>query len=155
MHFTLIGIGAYIDHTHSLVAKAPLPVIQLTASQQPMITTASRKVLKDQPKWTRMGSWYTSVFFSLLQRQDYLKNFGYLEDRGADGPLPSAEEVRAAVSSLQSFMGLPVTGDIDQETAELMARPRCGVRDFDGGKRYSSICTPNPCKWADNHVTYV
>jgi matrix metalloproteinase-14 (membrane-inserted) len=51
---------------------------------------------------------------------------------------------------LQAFAGLTPTGELDAETTELMATPRCGVRDIIGHgavqrrrkKRYKlGLCT--------------
>jgi len=38
-------------------------------------------------------------------------------------------DIRSAIKEFQTFAGLNVTGDLDPETIELMATPRCGVRD--------------------------
>ena len=71
---------------------------------------------------------------------NYLYRFGYIERvslrnsfnvSSSSAPLTSADPaaVRAAVVQFQDFAGLPPTGNLDKETLELMAQPRCGVAD--------------------------
>jgi hypothetical protein len=77
--------------------------------------------------------------------QEYLMRYGYLESRVAEsfGPEPvpgfSApapeergvfdENTDTALMRFQSFNHLPVTGELDQATVDLMGQPRCGVPD--------------------------
>ncbi|KAK9751300.1 putative peptidoglycan binding domain [Popillia japonica] len=61
--------------------------------------------------------------------------FGYLSSNveGA-GALRTEDSLKEALRNLQRFANmprLPVTGEMDERTMELMSMPRCGVRDFD------------------------
>jgi len=68
----------------------------------------------------------------------YLRKYGYLSDVAASPspggatsqPHQAFENLAEAVRLLQRFGGLPETGVVDGETEELMARPRCGVKDL-------------------------
>jgi hypothetical protein len=75
--------------------------------------------------------------------QSYLARFGYLQspvldELGVDSRLqsaPSAEEgtfdeaTADALRRFQGFNSLPVTGELDQATVDLMQQPRCGFPD--------------------------
>lgn len=75
--------------------------------------------------------------------QDYLKKFGYLdspildtfsvrEDATAEeAPATGVydENTRRAVEKFQAFTGIPVTGEFDHATINMMGRPRCGFPD--------------------------
>lgn len=58
----------------------------------------------------------------------YLRQFGYLSASGAESQL-TAEAISSALKRFQRMFGLPETGVLDDETAALMAKPRCGVKD--------------------------
>lgn len=62
----------------------------------------------------------------------YLARYGYLRPTG-DAATPG--ETVAALRSFQGFYRLPVTGRLDDRTAELMSRPRCGMPDVGPGSR--------------------
>ncbi len=60
----------------------------------------------------------------------YLSRFGYLpSSEHLEGALMTEQQVRDALRNLQFFAGLESTGRLDARTAELLARPRCGVPD--------------------------
>ncbi|XP_077295202.1 matrix metalloproteinase 1 [Arctopsyche grandis] len=80
------------------------------------------------------------------QAMMYLSQFGYLNPNvrnPSSGALMDADALVKAISEFQSFAGVNVTGSLDQETTELMALPRCGVKDKVGfgsssrSKRYA------------------
>ncbi|XP_060090871.1 interstitial collagenase-like [Heteronotia binoei] len=50
---------------------------------------------------------------------------------------------------MQEFFGLEVTGKVDDETLEVMKKPRCGVPDLGG----FTLTEGNP-KWDKTHLTY-
>jgi len=64
----------------------------------------------------------------IRKAQDYLQRFGYVPDKVDRGVRDQTTE--AALRKLQETFGLPVTGELDEPTAEFMNRPRCGVPDF-------------------------
>jgi hypothetical protein len=77
--------------------------------------------------------------------QDYLMRYGYIESRAAEsfgletvrGMAAPAPEQRGrfddntarALRHFQEFNNLPVTGELDQATVDLVSQPRCGVPD--------------------------
>ena len=85
--------------------------------------------------------------------QNYLINYGYLEEKTIDGKRhnhtspPSAlvhdhhlngtvikklytqKEIQAALYDFQSFFRLPTSGKIDNATLTVVRKPRCGNRD--------------------------
>lgn len=102
--------------------------------------------------WRKVRSMHiymSKTFFFLLQ--SYLKRFFNLAEES--GPL-----VRRRISSfslklgeMQRFFGLQITGTLDQDTMELMKKPRCGVPDTNIGQ-YSTF--GNNLKWQKNDLTY-
>ncbi|KAM8977654.1 collagenase 3-like [Pelodytes ibericus] len=78
----------------------------------------------------------------------YLKNFytfplNFVADERRSGSL------ERLLFAMQSFLGLPVTGEMNTETLSLMKRPRCGVPDVSEYK----IIHKN-VKWTSNIITY-
>ena len=62
--------------------------------------------------------------------------YGYVAPRNGTAALITDEGlntfVKSAVRDFQSFAGINQTGELDEETLELMDTPRCGVRDIIG-----------------------
>ena len=63
--------------------------------------------------------------------------YGYLDtgkasDPAKSAPLISSDGLKSYIEEFQAFANLSVTGHLDQETLEMMGRPRCGVKDFVG-----------------------
>lgn len=99
--------------------------------------------------------------------QNYLKNFGYL---GADdatqkfraksdeiAPTKQVtqgvfdEATESAIRTFQEFYHLPITGDLNKQTINLMLKPRCGVEDVvNEDRKYVAVGT----KWDKKHLTY-
>jgi len=71
---------------------------------------------------------------SNAQLEDYLYQYGYLPatDRRDDGPgmKRSEKDLEQATMRLQKFMGLEITGNLDEPTLELIGKPRCGMPDM-------------------------
>ena len=62
--------------------------------------------------------------------EDYLTNFGYLPQSNLEtGAMRTEQQLMDAVKNLQFFAGINTTGTVDQDTIELMKKPRCGVPD--------------------------
>nr|XP_057943362.1 collagenase 3-like [Doryrhamphus excisus] len=82
--------------------------------------------------------------------ESYLKKFYDLKEgsptvRRGIGPL------NQKLSEMQRFFGLQITGTLDDETLEMMKKPRCGVPDHE----ISSFTTfGNNLKWDKNSLTY-
>ncbi|XP_041360430.1 stromelysin-3-like [Gigantopelta aegis] len=89
---------------------------------------------------------------------NYLIKYGYLVPQDPKtGALRSEESVKQAIREFQQLAGLPVTGDLDPNTKEMMSLPRCGVPDNIGigrkskrKKRYAL----QGSKWAKTDLTY-
>ncbi|CAM9695026.1 unnamed protein product [Lampetra fluviatilis] len=70
----------------------------------------------------------------------------------------SGQMLSEAVSSMQAFYGIPVTGTMDELTKQWMQKPRCGVPDRYGttvtaGSRHKRYAI-NHLKWHHQHITY-
>ena len=68
----------------------------------------------------------------------FLRKYGYINnDIHSDSPVDSNNgsspapnvDISAAIKRFQDFVGINATGEIDDETAQWMKRPRCGVKD--------------------------
>uniref|UniRef100_A0A8C6TZD0 interstitial collagenase n=1 Tax=Neogobius melanostomus TaxID=47308 RepID=A0A8C6TZD0_9GOBI len=83
--------------------------------------------------------------------ESYLKRFFNLtEEQGTvarHGIIPIARKL----SEMQRFFGLHITGRLDNETMELMKKPRCGVPDSKIA-RFSTF--GGELKWPKNSLTY-
>ena len=62
--------------------------------------------------------------------EDYLTQYGYMK-KTTSHQLSSLQKLDHAITKFQEFAGLDVTGQLNQETVEMMKKPRCGVKDFD------------------------
>ncbi|XP_042226891.1 matrix metalloproteinase-16-like [Homarus americanus] len=89
----------------------------------------------------------------------YLTRFGYMDPKVTNpesGSLISGETVRDSIMEFQAFAGLDQTGELDDETIEMMNTPRCGVKDKIGfganarKKRYAL----QGSRWRVKEITY-
>lgn len=80
----------------------------------------------------------------------YLQQFGYLDRTRAAYQLDFDVDDRAALRSMQHFLGLPATGTYNQETVTAMAKKRCGFPDMNGiadFKLQGNKWPPRPLTW--------
>jgi peptidoglycan hydrolase-like protein with peptidoglycan-binding domain len=111
----------------------------------------------------------------VVKLQAFLKTFGYLEpdapatapfskqrdfgvERAAKGVFDDATE--RALTRFQEYYGLPVTGKLDPDTAQLAALPRCGNPD-NPNRHFQMIASPGlrefvaqGNRWNKSNVTY-
>jgi len=98
----------------------------------------------------------TSLDYHATENQvlamNYLAKYGYLP---ADTTLArasvSGEKMREAVRQFQASAGLDQTGQVDNNTLEMMKMPRCGVRDV--GNKTARFVPTGPI-WQRSHLTY-
>uniref|UniRef100_A0A3B5M5B2 interstitial collagenase n=1 Tax=Xiphophorus couchianus TaxID=32473 RepID=A0A3B5M5B2_9TELE len=62
-----------------------------------------------------------------------------------------ANPMSKKLSEMQKFFGLQITGTLDNDTVEVMKKPRCGVAD-ENIARYSTF--GDGLKWKKNTITY-
>ncbi|NBD24092.1 matrixin family metalloprotease [Paenibacillus glycinis] len=103
----------------------------------------------------------------VAQLQTFLHRFGYLQVESRDDGFkriqnPSAptapigvfdEATEEAVRSYQQFHALPVTGVLDERTAEEMGKPRCGFPDHPQTAGVSDFVAQGN-KWDHANITY-
>ncbi|XP_012677737.2 matrix metalloproteinase-15 [Clupea harengus] len=117
-------------------------------------------------KWIIFPLWLSLISnFEAFAQDDsfnaesWLRKYGYLSEASQQmSTMQSAQILLNAVSEMQRFYGLEVTGVMDQTTLNAMKRPRCGVRDRfvqpDGAnvRRKRFVLTGQ--KWDKDKLTY-
>lgn len=86
----------------------------------------------------------------IVNAYSYLAHYGYLAGAviaGAATPFLAVASIAAAITEFQQRAGIPVTGEIDAATKDMMAAPRCGVLDV-------QRIGVQEDKWRKNRLTY-
>lgn len=89
----------------------------------------------------------------------WLRKYGYLSQASRQmSTMQSAQILSKAISDMQRFYGLPVTGEMDPATLTAMQRPRCGLPDrkaseIEEGTRKKRYALTGQ-QWNKDHVTY-
>uniref|UniRef100_A0A4W5KHW3 Matrix metallopeptidase 15 n=1 Tax=Hucho hucho TaxID=62062 RepID=A0A4W5KHW3_9TELE len=100
-----------------------------------------------------------SYLFCVKETLSWLRSFGYLSQASRQmSTMQSSQILSNAVSDMQRFYGLEVTGEMDDATLKAMRRPRCGVPDKSYGQTENGLrrkrYTLTDQKWDKNHLTY-
>lgn len=136
----------------------------------------SQPVKKAKPAFSlREGLAVGSTGTDVSKMQEYLKKFGYLEadqpataafakqrdigiERAATGTFDDATE--RALKKFQAYYGLPVTGQLDDDTVHLATLPRCGNPD-NPNRHFQIMAAPELAefvaqgnRWNKSNVTY-
>ncbi|XP_034270031.1 matrix metalloproteinase-24 isoform X1 [Pantherophis guttatus] len=94
---------------------------------------------------------------SELPAMSWLKTYGYLLPSDTRmSALLSGKVMQSAVTTMQQFYGIPVTGVLDHTTIEWMKKPRCGVPDHPhlSHRRRIKRYALTGQKWRQKHITY-
>ncbi|XP_076589979.1 matrix metalloproteinase-14 [Chaetodon auriga] len=89
----------------------------------------------------------------------WLRKFGYLSQASRQmSTMQSAQILSKAISDMQRFYGLEVTGEMNPATVTAMHRPRCGLPDrkavdIDDGARKKRYALTGQ-QWDKDHITY-
>ncbi|XP_077419358.1 matrix metalloproteinase-15 isoform X2 [Vanacampus margaritifer] len=89
----------------------------------------------------------------------WLRMYGYLpQASGQMSTMRSTRILANAISDMQRFYGLEVTGHLDPQTISAMKRPRCGVADKFGGQIKTNVRRKRYAltghRWNKMHLTY-
>ncbi|KAM4619090.1 matrix metalloproteinase-15-like [Polymixia lowei] len=91
--------------------------------------------------------------------ESWLRQFGYLSQASRQmSTMQSAQILSKAISDMQRFYGLEVTGVMDPATVKAMRQPRCGLPDIapeethDRARRKRYTLTGQ--QWDKDHLTY-
>uniref|UniRef100_A0A8B9LKM8 interstitial collagenase n=1 Tax=Astyanax mexicanus TaxID=7994 RepID=A0A8B9LKM8_ASTMX len=86
---------------------------------------------------------------SFFKIQDYLKKLYNMKEETRRTFGRTVSEMSEKLAEMQNFFELTVTGTLDNETLEVMKKPRCGVPDV-----ASYAAAPVDYKWPTNKLTY-
>ncbi|EFX73049.1 hypothetical protein DAPPUDRAFT_325673 [Daphnia pulex] len=101
-----------------------------------------------------------STPLSYTEAQSYLASFGYLHPRykNTSNSIISGYFFELAVKNFQSFFGLNLTGELDEETKKEMRKPRCGHPDQiipeDSSTQRKRNINNKGNRWTKNELTY-
>ncbi|XP_007562841.2 collagenase 3 [Poecilia formosa] len=84
----------------------------------------------------------------LLIAEKYLRHY-YGLPTGLQSKESSSSDFKNKVEQMQKFFKLQVTGNLDDNTLEVMKLPRCGVPDVGEYNHF-----PRHLKWENNNVTF-
>lgn len=138
------------------------------------VTASSMKMMKMASKqpWTQIIITLSSLLSLILcstatdvpeeegvNAEAWLRKFGYLSQASSQmSTMQSAQILSKAISDMQRFYGLEVTGEMDPATVVAMRRPRCGLPDrkadeLDEGARKKRYALTGQ-HWGKDHITY-
>lgn len=93
------------------------------------------------------------VWPELKEAKDFLTKYGYLEDRTDHLDPSHLEDIVEALRVFQRVSDLPITGEVDGDTLDVMRTPRCGNEDPFNKKTFNYRILGSS-RWRKKSLTY-
>lgn len=93
---------------------------------------------------------HQSVCLDEAETLQYLQNYGYISTTSLENVASANDSLAAGLLLFQQYFDLDQTGELNEETIDLMGKPRCGVSDYNSNNFQDNADN----KWNKTDITW-